>query len=191
MIQDDPQLKAAGQWKQNDLLFRGFAKFIKQSAHTRSVLVMPDRTQSNDITLGKRMIREMGLEPHVIWLQPPRPEGFTRDELIPFYSIADVVADDFGIGWFGSVVLEALSISRPVVTYIDENVMKRLYPWHPILSARTEEEIANHFMALYHDEKLKKEIGKRGRAWVEAFHSEEGTGPVYVRQITQFCERLI
>jgi glycosyltransferase involved in cell wall biosynthesis len=190
MIQDDPQLRTAGQWKQNDLLFRGFAKFIKQSGHTRSVLVMPDRTQSNDIALGKRLIREMGLDPYVVWLQPPRPEGFTRDELIPFYSIADVVADDFGVGWFGSVVIEALSISRPVITYIDEKVMGRIYPWHPILSAKTEEEIADHLVSLYRDEILKREIGQRGRTWIEEFHSEEGTSPVYVRRITQLCDRL-
>jgi glycosyltransferase involved in cell wall biosynthesis len=190
MIQNHPQLKAAGQWKQNDLLFRGFAKFIERSGRHRSVLVMPDRTQSNDIALGKRLIHEMGLEPYVVWLQPPRPEGFTRDELIPFYSIADVVADDFGIGWFGSVVIEALSIGRPVITYIDEKVMGRIYPWHPILSARTEEEIAGHLMSLYRDEKFKREIGGRGRIWIEEFHSEEGTSPVYVRQITQLCDRL-
>ena len=190
LIQNHPYLKASGKWKQNDLLFRGFAKLLRRCGHRRPVLVMPDRTKSDDIALGKRIIKEMGLERHVLWIKPPHPEGFTRDQLIPLYSVADVVADDFGIGWFGSVVLEACAISRPVVTHIDENVMSRLYPWHPILSANTEEGIANHLMNLCLDEKYKHHIGQKGREWIRAFHSIESCSSVYVKRISELCDRL-
>jgi glycosyltransferase involved in cell wall biosynthesis len=190
MIQDHPSLKASGQWKRNDLLFRGFAQFLEKSGSKRSVLLIPDRTQSNDLGLAKKMIVEMGLDPHVLWIRPPRSEGFTRDELIHFYSISDVVADDFGVGWFGNVVLEALAISRPVISYIDEKVMGKLYPWHPILSANTEEGIADHLMRLYYDPKYKGEIGYKGREWIEEFHSEKKASTIYVKQIMGLCDRI-
>jgi glycosyltransferase involved in cell wall biosynthesis len=190
MIQDHPQLKTAGQWKRNDLLFRGFAKFIERSGARRSVLVMPDRTQSDDLPMGKEIIHKMGLDQNVLWIKPPRQEGFTRDELIPIYSIADVVADDFGIGWFGSVVLEAYALSRPVVTYVDENVVSKLYPWHPILSANTEEGIADHLMRLYTDPEYKKEVGCKGREWIEEFHSGKKVSAIYVKKIMELCDRF-
>jgi glycosyltransferase involved in cell wall biosynthesis len=190
MMRDQPQFKASGQWKRNELLFRGFGRFIQQSGAQRSVLVMPDRTQSNDLALGKEMIREMGLDQHVLWIKPPRPEGFTRDELVAFYSVADVVADDFGIGWFGSIVLEASAVGCPVVTYVDENVMSRLYPWHPLLSADTEEKIAEHLTVLYRDPTRRREIGQKGREWIQEFHSEESASAIYIKNLTQLCEDL-
>ena len=190
MIRDHPSLKASGQWKRNDLLFRGFGRFLKQSGSKRSVLLIPDRIQSNDVALAKQMVVEMGLEPHVLWIRPPCPEGFTRDEIIRFYSISDVVADDFGAGWFGNVVLEGLAMSRPVLSYIDEKVMGRLYPWHPILSSNTEEGIVEYLMHLYHDRKYRKEVGCKGREWIETFHSEKIVSTIYVRRMTEICERL-
>src|SRR5207248_4826794 len=60
--------------------------------------------------------RSSDLTDQVLWLQPPRPDGFTRDELIDLYAISDVVADQFGAGFFGYVVLEALSVGRPVLS---------------------------------------------------------------------------
>jgi glycosyltransferase involved in cell wall biosynthesis len=191
MLQDYPQLKASGQWKRNDLLFRGFAKFIERSGTQRSFLVMPDRTQSNDLAIGKRVIHEMGLDRHVLWIKPPSPEGFTRDELILFYSLADVVASDFGIGWFGSVVLEALAISRPVINSIDESVMKQLYPWHPILSANTAEEICDHLMRLYTDPEYKREVGRKGRQWMEEFHSGMKVSTIYVKKLMELSNRVV
>jgi glycosyltransferase involved in cell wall biosynthesis len=191
MIQDHPSLKASGQWKRNDLLFRGFAHFLEKSGSKRSALLLPDRTQSNDLALAKKLIVEMGLESHVFLAKPPRSEGFTRDELIHFYSISDVVTDNFSsIGWFGNVVLEGLAMSRPVISYIDEEVMGKLYPWHPILSANTEEGIADHLMALYDDPKYKWEVGCKGREWIEEFHSGKKTSALYVKQIMGLCDRI-
>jgi len=190
LIQNNLYLKASGKWKQNDLFLRGFAKFIERCRNRRPVLVMPERVFSQDIAIAKRMIRELGIENHVLWIKPPHPEGFTRDQLIPLYSIADVVADDFGIGWFGSIVLEACAISRPVINYIDESVMGRLYPWHPILSANTEEGITHHLMSLCFDDQYKRNIGQKGREWVETFHSEQSASTIYIKHITELYGRL-
>jgi glycosyltransferase involved in cell wall biosynthesis len=190
LIKADPWLKAVGEWKQNELLFHGFAKFLKQSQSEQSVLVMPDSDLSPDIALAKEIIKDLGIEKNVLWIKPPRPSGFTHDELIRFYSIADVVADDFGIGWFGSIALEALSMSRPLISYIDEQVMQCLYPWHPILSAKSPDAIAKHLMDLYTNAEYRRKVGSQGRQWIEEFHSAQNASKIYVKRIKDLAERL-
>jgi hypothetical protein len=78
----------------------------------------------------------------------------------------------------------------PVVTYVDENVMSRLYPWHPLLSADTEETIAEHLTVLYRDPTRRREIGQKGREWIQEFHSEESASAIYIKNLTQLCEDL-
>jgi hypothetical protein len=67
-----------------------------------------DRGASPDVDQAKDIVRQLGIEQYVQWLKGPHPYGFDRAELLPLYSVADVVVDEFGIGWFGSVVIEGL-----------------------------------------------------------------------------------
>jgi glycosyltransferase involved in cell wall biosynthesis len=190
MIRDLPELKATGQWKRNEVLFQGFATFLKQSGARRAGLVMPDRTDSPDVDLAKQIIASLGIQDHVLWLKPPRPFGFTREELVPLYSVSDVAADDFGVGWFGSVVLEALACRCPVVTYVDERMMSQLYPWHPLFSARSPDAVAQALETLYRDPTKRGEKAEAGRKWVEEFHSEEAAARAYASHIRGLRSRL-
>jgi glycosyltransferase involved in cell wall biosynthesis len=190
IINPTPRTKATGQWKQNDLLIKGFASFLQQNGASRSVLVLIDRVYSPDVALARQMIASLGIEKNVLWIKPPRPQGFTRDELIDLYSVSDVAADDFGIGWFGSIVLEASSIGLPVVSYVDEAVMKTLYPWHPVLNAHAPDEIAAVLGRLYQDPTLRAEAGQKGRRWVEEFHSPQKAGLIYVKRFGELADRL-
>src|SRR5258708_3357168 len=70
MIRDLPMLKRAGQWKRNDLLFRGLKRFLLMLSPTQAArvgLVMPDRLYSDDLALGKRLITDLGLDANVFW----------------------------------------------------------------------------------------------------------------------------
>lgn len=186
MINPHDELKAAGQWKQNDLLFKSFADLVAKFGAHDAVLVMPDRSVSPDVIRAKEIIKELGIERNVVWIRSGRPDGFTRNELIKFYSIADVVADDFGIGWFGAVVLEGLSVGKPVLCYVDDSVMATLYPWHPLLSSNTREGLFNILATLYQDPMYRKAQGLKGRNWIELFHSKESASRLYVEQFLNF-----
>lgn len=190
MINPSSLLKATGQWKQNDLLFRGFARFLQNHPHNRAVLIMPERSESPDIPLAKQIIRDLEIEKNVVWLKPPRPFGYTRDELIPLYSICDAVADEFGIGWFGSVVLEGLAMEKPVLSYVDKQVMSKLYPWHPILSDNSVEGVAELLSRLYANVDYRRDKGLMGRKWVEEFHSETNAAQIYVKNMLQLVNSL-
>ncbi|EAY29761.1 glycosyltransferase [Microscilla marina] len=185
MINPNPNLKETGQWKQNDLLLKAFAHFIKKNNIKDASIAMPDRTASPDVDTAKQLIQDLGIEQNVVWLKANNPEGFTRNELIKFYSIADVVSDDFGIGWFGSIVLEAFAIGKPVVSYVDEQVMKELYDWHPILSSNTVEGVSNYLEKLYFDKEYAHKQGLKGKEWINAFHSKKSATHIYVNQFVK------
>jgi glycosyltransferase involved in cell wall biosynthesis len=191
MMNDAPTLRLTGQWKGNDALFRGFAEFVRRSGASRAGLVLIERSVSPDIERARAILHELGVAGQVLWLKPPRPFGFTRTELVPLYAAADVVADDFGIGWFGSVVLEGLALGRPVLCFVDEDAMRQLYPWHPLLSTRDPGEIATLLHELYREPSRRDELGRRGRRWVEEFHAPAAVGRTYRERMRKLGERLL
>ncbi len=126
--------RRAGQWKGNDRLIEGFAAFV-HGRSTDAVLVMPEILSAADLPLAREIVAQLGIEDHVLWALPPRPEGFTRPEMLALYDACDVVADEFAAGWFGYVALEGLAVGRPVITHLDAGGMAQLYPdGHPFVT---------------------------------------------------------
>ena len=185
MLNRAPEYRETGQWKGNDRLFEGFAAFLATNPGARPVLALVEQAPCADMRLAHAAIQRLGIAEHVVWLKGPHTHGFDRAGLLPFYSVADVVADEFGIGWFGSIVVEGLSMGKPVLCHVDEAVMKQLYPWHPILSPRTPAEIGAALTDLYRDPAARRELGARGRAWAVEFHSIERVGARYVAELSE------
>ena len=179
-----------GQWKGNDRLFEGFARFIAANPSARPVLALVDRGAAADLDAARQVIARLGIERHVAWLEGPHAYGFDRAELLPLYSVADVVVDEFGIGWFGSIVVEGLSMGKPVLCYLDERVMRQLYPWHPVLSPQTPDDIGEVLTSLYSDPEARRRLGERGRQWAVEFHSIERASQRYVQQIVELMDTL-
>ena len=190
MVNRAPHYVETGQWKGNDRLVEGFARFVASARGANPALVLIERGSPADVREVKTLIERLGIGTHVIWLRGPHPYGFDRGELLPFYSIADVVADEFGIGWFGSVVVEGLAMGKPVLCYLDDRVMKQLYPWHPVLTPRSPHEIAACLLELWRDPGERRNRGERGRQWAVEFHSFEGASARYVLQVQQAAESM-
>lgn len=166
----------SGQWKGNDNLFKGLALFVQKYKVNDVCIAMPDRIYSEDRDMAKGIIKSLGIEENVVWLKPPTPEGFPRKHLMNFYSISDIVADEFATGWFGSIVVEGMACSKPTFCYVDQKVMERLYPWNPIVSVKEPEAIAEKIAEFYFDPGKAKEQGELSRKWATEFHSvKEGT----------------
>jgi glycosyltransferase involved in cell wall biosynthesis len=186
-------MKAAGQWKGNDILIRAFAQFLKRTGAKRAGLVLIARPQdvvdTVDDRAAKKLIDDLGIQESVLWLDPPRRSNFTRAELVALYSACDVAAGDFGAGWFGSITLEGLALSRPVIGYVAESALQAMYPWHPLLSSRTVEGNADLLVRLYTDPAFRREKGADGRRWVEEFHSHETAGAMYAERFREMAAR--
>jgi glycosyltransferase involved in cell wall biosynthesis len=175
--------------KRNDVLLRGFGRFVRDGAARDPLLALPANTDSRDIELARRIVAEEDIVDRVLWLDAGRPAGFSRSEMVDLYSAADVVADDFGVGWFGFVVLEALAVGTPVVSYVDEAVMRQLYPWHPVCSAREPGDVAAALGQLHGDAAGRARLSERGRAWVEEFHSPAGVRERYAAAVRAVAAR--
>ncbi len=186
MMRTDRIIARAGQSKANDVFIKGFALFRERRPDSKPALLLPDRTGSPDVAQAKRLVQELGIESSVVWISPPRAESFTRRELWDFYSIADVVGEQFtSAGWFGAVSVEALSMRLPVINALDETVLSSLYPWHPMLSGRTPDEVATHLVALNDSPDYRSKKGNQGRRWIEEFHSFEPVAEACAERIAK------
>jgi len=176
-----------GQWKQNDLFVKGFARFVHNNPQYNIGLAFIDKRtasgESKDVLGLKSLIEELGIDDHVSWLKPRQQGGFTREELIPIYSAAIAVADDFGVGWFGSVVLEGLALSKPVISYVDDAVMTELYDGHPILSVRTVDGIADMLRKIASDDVFRRDVSESSRRWFVKNHSVRNMGDIYMSRL--------
>ncbi|HRE51723.1 MAG TPA: glycosyltransferase [Flavitalea sp.] len=170
----------SGQWKGNDNLLKGLAIFIDKYKATDVCIAMPDRVSSPDIPKAKKIIQDLGIENNIVWLKPPSPEGFPRKELVNFYSVSDIVADEFATGWFGSIVVEGMACQKPVFCYVNEDVMKQLYPWHPIVSAREPAQIADLIAEFYFDREKCRRQGALSLKWALEFHSIKSGSGIYI-----------
>jgi len=180
------------QLKGNDVLFYAFKKFIDKYNIEDACIAMPERNlfYSIDIPALKEIINSLGIEKYIVWLKTPGDMGFPRAELINYYSISNIVADDFNLGMFGSVVVEGLACEKPTFSYVDENAMNQLYPWHPIISSKDPDEIADKLAHFYFNPQLAAEAGKRSRDWVIQFHSQKNGSKIYLENFRKDFENL-
>ncbi|MEO6988194.1 MAG: hypothetical protein ABI239_06045 [Aquihabitans sp.] len=177
------QLVRTGQWKGNDTLIRGFAEFVKTNPHCAAVLVMPDTPLSRDVDGVRLMVEQLGISEHVRWLVPPGGRLFDRQFMHALYQRSDVVADEFGVGWFGYVTLEGLAMGKPVVGNIDQEVMGQLYPEHPIVAAATPAEVADRLSDIAGDLEGTRTEASTRRQWVIDHHSAAAAAAVYKEAI--------
>jgi len=147
--------------KGNDRFLRAFARHVASGGCAHLVLLDrgPDRARA------RALVAELGISRRVTFL----PE-MTKPELVRHMQMADVVADQFDIGAFGSTGLEAMACGRPVMIHIDESCSARCYDeMPPVVNVRDEDEI---LVAMSHlaDPDTRAEIGARARQWAIAHH---------------------
>ena len=141
-------MRRSGQWKGSEATLTGFAQFVESQPGSTAVLVLIDSADSRDRDAARRLIAELGIASHVRWARPPNGERFVTTEMAALYDRADVVLGEFGVGWFGYVVLEAAATGTPVVSHVDARAMAELYPWHPILDSLSPAGIAERLEEL-------------------------------------------
>lgn len=183
VMDSNERLVRTGQWKGNERLIEGFAGFVKRQRASNARLVLIDSGMSRDASKARALIEEFGIKSNTIWARPPSGEYFDSDYMLALYQGADVVCDEFGVGWFGYVTLEGLAVGRPVLSHVDEAVMRKLYPNNPIIDATQPDEIASGLRDLYTDCRLRSTAGSEGRAWATTFHSEHAAAGAYLRTI--------
>jgi hypothetical protein len=99
---------------------------------------------------------------------------------------ADIVADQLVIGWYAMFALEGLSMSKPVICYLREDLID-LYVFAGVLESRDELPFLNADTVTI-KQKLKdvlegridlNELSKKGLPYVRKYHSIEAVGKVF------------
>lgn len=99
-------------------------------------------------------------------------KNMDNNEAKKIYKEADIIIDQILIGTHGIFALEAMSLGKPVITYISE-VYKNGYPKElPIISANPDN-IENVLEEIINKRGELKEIGKRGIEYVKKYHDSE------------------
>ena len=107
-------------------------------------------------------------------------EGVPRDEALRLYVDADIVADQFIGGAFGIFALEGMALGKPVLTYLDEEHLRRPIYNHPLVNS-TPENLAEVLAALHAVPELRARIGTASRASVVRYQSFDALAPVWTR----------
>ena len=93
---------------------------------------------------------------------------------------ADIVADQFIVGWYALFAIEAMALAKPVLCYLRPDLFElyTLYSFAgecPLVNTPALE-IKERLRELIHDAERRRELGVAGRRYVEAHHSLEAIG---------------
>jgi glycosyltransferase involved in cell wall biosynthesis len=99
-------------------------------------------------------------------------EGVPNDEAMKLYADADIVAEQFLIGWHGYHAIEAMALGKPVVCYIRKPEYHPAPRECPIVSA-SPDELAGALRGLVTDSAKRRALGEQGRAYVREHYSLE------------------
>lgn len=150
--------------KGNDIFLKGFANFVKKNKNS-ILLITPNGVDRNRTD---ELISNLGISNYIDFIGP-----LSKQEMLNYYNICDVVADQFIIGSMGAVSLETMLCEKPLISFIDKNLHEKLYPKSPpIAIASNSEEVKNQLEKLQ-DIELRINLGKEGRKWVMENHSPE------------------
>ena len=96
---------------------------------------------------------------------------------------ADIVADQFIIGWYALFAIEAMAMGKPVLCYLRPDLVE-LYTLFsfagecPLVNTPVLE-IKERLRELVHDAPRRRELGLAGRRYVEDNHSLEAVGAMF------------
>lgn len=167
----------------NDILYRALGEFRKQGGRFTLVVI---RKGNPDEELAERIIREVGIEDRVYWI-----DKMPRSELIKWYQAADITVAELSGGSMGGVGNEAMSCGCPVMThFLTESEKDTFWPPRslpPVINTSSDGEVAK-FLTYYseHPSEL-KELGMKSREWIEYNVS----GEVAAEEFLQLYERVL
>jgi glycosyltransferase involved in cell wall biosynthesis len=107
-------------------------------------------------------------------------ENMPNREVRRQLSEADIVADQFIVGWYAFFAIEAMATAKPVLCYLRPDLLElyTLYSFAgecPLVNTAPLQ-IKERLRELIHDAGRRRELGLAGRRYVEAHHSLEAVG---------------
>lgn len=157
--------------KGNDKVLRAFASFLKASEDKAVLLLV---AKGRDLEKSRKLIASLDIDRNIVWLEP-----VPKAELIKYYSASDIVLDQFNLGNFGQIFLEAMACATPTFAYLKGYGSE--YPeLPPAVNVFTEGDIAGKLVELSNDKDGRQAIGRRSREWVKKYHGWQPACDKYI-----------
>lgn len=146
--------------KGNDLLIKGYAKFLKQYPDIRIKLVLFE--YGADVNDTKKLISSLHINEDVIWV--PK---MGRSSLMQVLKMSDLVIGELHHSWLTyGVVLEALCLSKPLMQKrIDKEFSGDYAELYPMVHADSVETVFEALEKVAQNRKEMADIGMGGQAW--------------------------
>jgi hypothetical protein len=111
--------------------------------------------------------------------------GVTYQEALGWLAKADVVIDQFLIGSYGGLAVEAMALGKPVLCYIREDLVETYPADLPIVNANIDN-LQEKLSELISDNAMRHDLGLRGRAYAEKYHDSK----VLAKELLKLYEEL-
>ena len=96
-------------------------------------------------------------------------EGMKQEEAFEVYKKADIIIDQLIIGTYGVFAIEAMSMGKPVITYLSDDMVDQFPTDLPIENANIEN-IESVIEGLLLNPEKRHDLGARGRKYAEDYH---------------------
>jgi len=97
--------------------------------------------------------------------------------LIKWLNASDIGVDQLILGWYGKLATESMALGKPTICYINEKFLSQMSYVHnlPIVNSNPAT-IYQDLKHLLDNPKLRRDIGLKSRAYMEATHNQEVVG---------------
>lgn len=149
--------------KGNDRFFRAAARLAQEGRPIAITAIGWGR----DMAASKALIRDLGLEANVTWVEPMQ-----KAELWRAYLRHHAIIDQFRLDAFGGVTFEALALGRRVITALDTETAELFFGQAPpLFAADSVDKIATALRQINDDREDSQLIGEQAASWIERYHS--------------------
>jgi glycosyltransferase involved in cell wall biosynthesis len=162
--------------KGNDRFIKAFIRACRNGLSAHCIVL----ERGPDILYAKKIISEEKAEQYFSW-----QHGLSRKGFHDLLKKCDIVVDQFDIGGYGGIAIEAMSFGKPVIAYIEKKSNSYVFQETiPIINARSEDEIYD-CLALCADGDYLDMICKRAQSFVDAYFDPDQLGKRYLSYVVR------
>lgn len=147
--------------KGNDKLLNGFAGYLKKTNSAKKATLI--LLEYGDVSKAKKYIDELGISERIVWLP-----AMKRKDILSIISQIDIGVGELGnLGFIlYSVVVEFMSLKKPVIYYRDsQNVIKAYDTLAEIVDTNEVDVVTNTFLDFEANPKKYVDMGVNANLW--------------------------
>lgn len=150
--------------KNNDILFRGFAKFLEKSRARQKACGLICFEYGPDVLASKNLCKRLGISQNVHWMKL-----MSRKDLMGGIILADLGVVEFGTTWqTGGVLFEFLASGIPVMQrYVENEITNARLASLPVIPANSAAEVCRALGVCFSQKDRLPTLGAKGKEWYE------------------------